>query len=293
MLQKKKGFTLAEVLATLGIIGIVAVMTIPGVVADVRGHVFKTRQQAFANDIRAGMQNLLIADGKINKAAEVSATKDEDGEELTAGKTANQVFVQDYLTKALKIAKICNPSNNENKGIEDCGFSKATNTKDLIYQYPGASGMFSMIQKNSDLQNFNGGEDPMWAAQTANGISMLIAYNNTCTSQNNYPCLNIIYDVNGRGAPNIVGKDIGFLTVFNPKSPHVGAPVLYNNAPMADKSSLNDVVTHCNKYSKKGDISAPSEIEASSLAINGKLLNITSTNVIPASSTGKAICVYR
>lgn len=42
-----KGFTLAEVLITLGIIGIVAAMTLPALTAKYRKHVVVTRMQKF------------------------------------------------------------------------------------------------------------------------------------------------------------------------------------------------------------------------------------------------------
>lgn len=41
--MKEKGFTLAEVLITLGIIGVVAAMTIPTLMANIRGHQYRTK----------------------------------------------------------------------------------------------------------------------------------------------------------------------------------------------------------------------------------------------------------
>ena len=40
---KRVGFTLAEVLITLGIIGVVAAMTIPNLMANVNGHKFRSQ----------------------------------------------------------------------------------------------------------------------------------------------------------------------------------------------------------------------------------------------------------
>ncbi len=47
MLKNKKAFTLAEVLITLGIIGIVAAMTIPTLVADYNKKVWDTNAEVF------------------------------------------------------------------------------------------------------------------------------------------------------------------------------------------------------------------------------------------------------
>ena len=43
----KQGFTLAEVLITLGIIGIVAAMTLPALLQNYANHVVETRLQKF------------------------------------------------------------------------------------------------------------------------------------------------------------------------------------------------------------------------------------------------------
>lgn len=38
-------------------------------------------------------------------------------------------------------------------------------------------------------------------------------------------CANFIYDLNGPGGPNQVGKDIGFMTAFYPTDSHVVMPI--------------------------------------------------------------------
>lgn len=47
LIIKRKGFTLAEVLITLGIIGIVASMTLPALTAKYRKRVIETRLKKF------------------------------------------------------------------------------------------------------------------------------------------------------------------------------------------------------------------------------------------------------
>ena len=42
-MRKTNGFTLAEVLITLGVIGIVAAMTIPTLIANIKGAQYRTK----------------------------------------------------------------------------------------------------------------------------------------------------------------------------------------------------------------------------------------------------------
>ena len=102
--MKKGAFTLAEVLATLSVIGIVAALLIPSVIINYKNHVFKTGKEAFRSNLINAARNMVAIDSKLNKAKSV---EDEDDEEKN--RTANEVFVQDYLAKYIKFAKICEP----------------------------------------------------------------------------------------------------------------------------------------------------------------------------------------
>lgn len=55
----KKGFTLAEVLITLGIIGIVAQATIPTLVSSYQNQVYTTKLKKFASTYQQGMKALM------------------------------------------------------------------------------------------------------------------------------------------------------------------------------------------------------------------------------------------
>ena len=62
----KKGFTLAEVLITLGIIGIVASMTLPSIINDYRDKETVTEVRKTYSDIYNAINNARISDGNIN-----------------------------------------------------------------------------------------------------------------------------------------------------------------------------------------------------------------------------------
>ena len=90
MMKKHAGFTLAEVLITLGIIGVVAAMTIPTLMSNTGKAEFKT---AFKKIISA-----------VNQAVTLSVAIDYmDFGDATAGTGADSVF--EILRKKMQIAK--------------------------------------------------------------------------------------------------------------------------------------------------------------------------------------------
>lgn len=64
--MKKNGFTLAEVLITLGIVGVIAAMTIPTLMANYQKQVWGTSLAAAVSDFENGIGNMIISDGASN-----------------------------------------------------------------------------------------------------------------------------------------------------------------------------------------------------------------------------------
>ena len=116
---------------------------------------------------------------------------------------------------------------------------------------------------------------------TDNGESVIALLNPKCKSfddTNNrdfysaeFACLNLIYDVNGgQMPPNTVGKDIGFITVFNSVDSSVVAPFIGEvDSESANYTSVNDICKN-----KHGNFRVPNEYELASIFINGALTNI-------------------
>ncbi len=287
----KPAFTLAEVLATLGVIGVIAMVTIPSVVTDYRIQSFKAQKQAFASNFAGALNMMSNYKGAINKAS------------ADASRTATEVFVQDYLTEYFKLSRTCKPDD-----ITNCGFQ----TSSSVYQTPGASGYVTLPFKNSSLNNF-GGDDNMWGALSVNGISMMIAYNPDCLSTSSETeeadyvkdtaCVNVIYDVNGEGGPNIVGMDVGFLTVFYSKKAKTGAPVIYHKESSTTGTAAA-AEAHCTKLKSNGSIGLPTAEEEGSMLVNSALLGLGTdpsiwsmkkmVSSIDAQTTGSSVfCAYR
>ena len=192
MHKNTKGFTLAEVLITLAIIGIVAALTIPTLVQNYQEKAWNTASQVFQRKL-----------GEALRVMNVQGT--------LAGYTTTEAFV-DELSKHIKITRIC-----ENDDITTCFADTVTWGDEEVD-----------MSKVKKAKNF-GQED--WDTNTvgvqfANGVNGVIAYNPDCR-QNQFSndvitigengigtdCLAILYDVDGFKNPNTADKDINSLNV--------------------------------------------------------------------------------
>ena len=129
-----KAFTLAEVLITLGIIGIVAVLTIPSLVTSYRKQETVASLKKFYSRLN---QAFILYEAKNNIAIQDFNTNLDENE-----------FLDEYIAPSFKIIKHC-------KDREDCydaeNFVKVLDRKTHAYFYPKtvvlSDGMFLGIRK--------------------------------------------------------------------------------------------------------------------------------------------------
>ncbi len=190
--MKTIGFTLAEVLITLAIIGVVAALTIPTLIQNYQTKAWNTASQVFQRKL-----------GEALRVMNVQGT--------LAGYTTTEAFV-DELSKHIKITRIC-----DNDDITTC-FSDTVTWGDEEVD-------MSKIKKAKNFGQ-NDWDTNTVAVQFANGVNGVIAYNPDCR-QNQFSndvitvgetgigttCLAILYDVDGFKNPNTEGKDLKNLNV--------------------------------------------------------------------------------
>ena len=183
----RAAFTLAEVLITLAVIGVVAVLTIPGLIKNHNEKAWSTAQDVFT------------------KRLEV-ATRQMNTEEKLAGYDNTMDFVNE-LKKYIKITRVC-----DNSEITKCF------NKQVIWNEGDEPVDMSAIK---NAQNFGlDWESDTVAVQFANGVNAVIAYNPNATQDpfNNQfnatsNSMAILYDVSGNKNPNTNGKDINHINV--------------------------------------------------------------------------------
>ena len=186
--KRRVAFTLAEVLITLAVIGIVAVLTLPNLIQNHNEKAWSTAQDVFT------------------KRLEV-ATRQMNTEEKLAGYESTMDFVNE-LKKYIKITRVCDSDN-----ITKCF------AKEVIWSDGEEPIDMSTIQNAASLGQEDWDTDTV-AVQFANGVNAIIAYNPNATQDpynNQFSATSnsmaILYDVSGNKNPNTNGKDIGKINV--------------------------------------------------------------------------------
>ncbi len=177
----KAAFTLAEVLITLAIIGVVAAITIPSLVKNYNEKAWGTAKDVF------------------EKRLEV-ATRQMNTEEKLAGYSSTMDFVNE-LKKYIKITRVC-----DNNNITKCF------NKEVIWNEGEDPIDMSTIKNAASLGQDDWDTDTV-AVQFANGVNAIIAYNPNTTQEpfnNQFSATSnsmaILYDVTGNKNPNKYGE---------------------------------------------------------------------------------------
>ena len=192
--SRKSAFTLAEVLITLGIIGVVAVMTMPAIIANIQDHVKAKR-----------IENIRQKLSKVTDA--MSATSGINGYADT------MEFVAE-MNKHMKIAKIC-----DNENLSACWPTKEVmlNDEGKMWEIAKTKNAKTLKIPDAVLNNYTN----TVGIVTADGTSMILSYDKTCDFNpevtgyaysgglsNSASCLAGVFDWNGGKNPNKLGKDV-------------------------------------------------------------------------------------
>ena len=102
--MKKGAFTLAEVLATLSVIGIVAALLIPSVIVNYKNHVFRTAHQTAKTMIADATRNMVTIDSRLNKILNFQkfATLIQQTAFIVAAGLMKQIMQKSHLPHVIK-----------------------------------------------------------------------------------------------------------------------------------------------------------------------------------------------
>ena len=194
--NKYFGFTLAEVLITLGIIGVVAAITMPVLISNVQDRVKQKRVENIKQKLSKVTDKMAVQSGLI-------------------GYGDTMAFVNE-MTKHMKVAKVC-----DNNHIANCWPTKEVNLKD--------KGKTWDIAKTKDAKTLKINKEirDNWADTvgivTADGTPIILSYKKDCdfdvdksglvfnkdsAMSNSMGCLSGVFDWNGGKNPNKLGEDI-------------------------------------------------------------------------------------
>lgn len=277
-------FTMAEILLSLTIIGVVAAITLPSLTGNINERTWNTQRKALYARVSQAIALMPALNG-YGQLKEESSPGADDGID-----TAAEAFITNGLSKVLKINNICAYDH-----LKDCGItSKYTNIAGSTRSIPA-----TLHQLNSNFKNTNtyghlysAPNTKAVAFETQNGENIVAYYNKSCITQylsessltpyneffgfpQSQMCLNLIYDLNGIKGPNTVGKDIGFITVFNATDSVVVAP-LPSSKDKANNGSVTSFAQAASSCTaQNSDSRLPNIDELSAMFVNRDLVNLT------------------
>ena len=286
--QSKLAFTMAEILLSLTIIGVVAAITLPSLIGNINEKAWNTQRKA----LHARMTQAITMMPQLNGYGTFVAS----AENAPKTDTAAMTFVTEGLSKVLKINNIC-----DNEHLGDCGVASTyTKLSGATLNMASAKTLkgFNPLIANSDTSPdevnkgviFNYDTNAV-AFETQNGETIIVYYNPFCQDNkiintpaiNNwawdhaqqYMCVNFVFDLNGNRGPNQVGKDIGFISAIYANNPDVVAPN-FLPAHGHDRNSYNYTQAKqiCREMGEEYRL--PSLSEAMAMTYNINLLGISS-----------------
>ena len=176
----KKGFTLAEVLIALTIVGVIAILTLPSLISTYKFKLYTTQLERAYAQIDTAIQQIM---------ADVHADNfNSDDPDAPTGfyATSAAFYVTPFLNKYFKHGKECNVSN----GL--CG------TENIVYKSPSGKEITSFRSRSNAV------------ISTSNGATIMMI---GLTSSNTTPL--IFLDANGEKDPNTTGYDVFWLKINN------------------------------------------------------------------------------
>ena len=253
-MKKIFGFTLAEVLITLGIVGVVAALILPPVINDIKDREYATARKRMLSTLGEAVRRQAIQ-GDLKDAVDA------------------QDYVENILKKQLKIIKTCDNAHLRECGIET-GENKIFNQSEQKTTMPTKISDLAIGIAQNGVTLKGKGDMTSYGLVMQNGYSVNLFYNPNCMSDRGTEyyaqdsvCVNAIYDINGLSKPNQAGKDIGFVTILFPnEEATIVAPDIYK----ADTSGyFNQLSSKCKAIGK--EYAPPTRNELNAMYFNSNL----------------------
>jgi len=186
----KKGFTLAEILVTLTIIGVIAALTVPALILNIQDDMNRNAWKKIYSEI----QNAYYLVNYDNAGTLKDAFTNSDELRDT---------IMQYMIKAAK-----------QDDIEVEGEGHLWHADGEFYRYEGTPWDWSFVNNHSNALLPNGMLVSFYLRSSSCEYAGL-ACNNQVTKYFKRTCGDMFIDVNGRRGPNTVGKDIFFIAILD------------------------------------------------------------------------------
>ena len=264
----RSAFTMAEILLSLTIIGVVAAITLPSLTGNINERTWNTQRKA----LYARMSQAFPLLGSVNGYADA------------------ETFITGALSKVLKINNICSGDKLADCGIPEKFITLAGNN--FSYSLPFKiselnAKMTSMSHSDASLGLdilYSDTDTEAAAFETANGESILLFYFPKCQSDMGETtlhlvqpkiCVNMIYDLNSSKGPNTVGKDVGVMTVLYSTDSMIVSPQPWYRNASTSHTNWYDALAYCKNLDE--DYRLPNRDEAAAIFVNNSLFEFGSS----------------
>ncbi|MCM1010813.1 MAG: type II secretion system GspH family protein, partial [Fusobacterium sp.] len=276
------GFTMAEILLSLTIIGVVAAITLPSLTGNINERTWNTQRKA----LYARFSQAIALMPALNGYGTLTGTIDASRSQTVTEDNVAETFITAGLSKVIKINNICDSTH-----LADCGINSTYTTLTGTPNKPMPTKMSELNPQmvsadnstNAGPATYDALDTKAAALETQNGESIVLFYNPNCVAnmgemQNYFSqpkiCVNMIYDLNGTKGPNTVGKDIGFMTILYPTDSVVVAPMPHRKT-MAGVTS--EAASSACTTSAGSDYRIPTKDELAALFVNKNLTEVGTT----------------
>ena len=194
------GFTLAEVLITLGIIGVVAALTLPNLIANYKNKEFATRAKRTYSLISQAIQRFQADNGSPGDVTGLFDTS----------KTSNEVLTA--FAKYFDGAEVCLSSNSCSKSRYSITYSYPLYDESSTSRADAISYPFLVLKDSSIIavRQYSSCEFSTSGPQYDNDGNTIVDSSGKpeIFEWTEYMCALITFDTNGTAAPNQYGADV-------------------------------------------------------------------------------------
>lgn len=201
----QKAFTLSEVLITLGIIGIIAAMTFPGVIKDYNKKVIALKLKKMYAVLQNETNLSISQNGDLKDWYGESAFQ----EGFEGAYRLYSLFIRPYYN----IIQECVAGSNNSSGYKKCGYKE-----NMIYSFDGRNSVevstnkIPVVLNDGSILIFRPSKENLSSSGSGVWGYYWVVY----------------YDVNGNKMPNKLGKDI-FVFNLSPYNNKVNPVGVYNS----------------------------------------------------------------
>lgn len=219
--MKKQGFTLAEILITLGIVGVVAALTAPALVQNVGSAQVGPKLAKAVSTFEVANENMLNEAGAPTIQAAGALSGDGANEEANyINALANYMKVKYYddsssSDKYSTVVKMYDGSAFKNPSAEEKSLLNGKIVKSVVGLNSIEASSHLALSKDGFLYGIDV-DNNVGASKTDYffGGKHSTIYNKTAAEAHNTPCGTVIIDVNGKAKPNKMGNDIFLFTLM-------------------------------------------------------------------------------